>query len=427
MDREAKNHPQSRHRSRPRPPQSLESLYSTVESICAGLQRSIDAFRARYEEINVAQSKRIRETWKRLLSNAASQNMSELTDAQCKRLADECGPGKNDPGFLDCVRNLRDLDMVRRSVTIFYQTLDERLPIALDNGVYLYCASLIEVSKEVADEVLEYDDFIIRAKVQIPESVEQLKEQAKRWADLAMEMQLAVKNIECLGPCLDDTNTHWEGVKSAVLEWVRRDREYPAQLGGRISQNREAGHSRLLEIQLIGEMEQHRCQQRKHREAQMSACQKRRRELRNSLAHLQRARRFNTTKLSAYEGTQSEDDKDGTVKSDTSQSATTTTTPTTKGEEDFYKRREANLDKEQNEVRNALKTVEKKISDLEKVSEGEVEEGSAERRVAEIRAEISHLERVSVDCREILLQLGKVQTLLQLQRGGLLRQEKCEF
>ncbi|VDD74280.1 unnamed protein product [Mesocestoides corti] len=418
-------------------PQSLDSLYQTAQNACTGIQASLDSVRSPCDAVNIEQSEEMCEVLDSISYLDGNIKISTLSDLQCESLAEDLGFDRSDSTKVDIIKSLRDLDRLRSNVAAFFEILEKRLSSALDHGIYIFCASLIEVAREHVDEVVEYENFIVKQRVDLVQAVAQIKQQRKEWDGFTQDMHAMIQNAASLGLCLEDVQSQWQRIKEKTLEWIQRDRDYPAHLNSRINQNRDAIPQLQRDIQLIGEAEQRKIEDRRRFCVQMEALQKRRRELCKSLAHVRRAKRFSTSKLAAFNSDSSQKEGpeccegESTVrKTDGGQNSTNKSSGTTNcentqsnsksqdGQKEYHRRMEAKLDKQQNEIRSALRDVEKRIANLQEAidhADGQVD--SAGKQVAMIKAEISRIERISADCREILQQRGKIQTFLQLQKG----------
>ncbi|VDK33031.1 unnamed protein product [Taenia asiatica] len=412
----------NRSQNRTRQPQSLESLYKTTQNFCNSIQKTLDAVGQQCISLHIdKEDQYVMKVLERINAFDDDLNMDALSDAQCQLLIEDLELDIDEGVALEIVKGLRDLELLRKSAADFFSTLNKRLSSMLDNGVYVFCASLIELTQENVNEVIEYNDFISKQRSELTQAVDQIKQYQEIWSNLTMDTQSTLNHLKELGACLEGIREEWNKIRAKTIEWINQDREYPTRLANRIKEHRETMQGLLLEIEAISETKQQKTGERRHRELRMEALQKRRRELCSNLRLVQRAKRFNATKLAAFDSDSAQTEGDREECNSAKPSTTSdggNAINDSKPQKELYRRRDTKLEKEQNDIKSSLKNVNKRITDLQRAAgEDERESDTNERRLSEIETEIAQIKKISTDCREILLQRGKVQTLLQLQRG----------
>ncbi|KAL5971630.1 hypothetical protein TSMEX_000664 [Taenia solium] len=412
----------NRGQNRTRQPQSLESLYKTTQNFCNSIQKTLDAVGQQCISLHIdKEDQYVMKVLERINAFDDDLKMDALSDVQCQLLIEDLELDIDEGVVLEIVKELRDLELLRKSAADFFSTLSKRLSSMLDNGVYVFCASLIELTQGNVNEVIEYNYFISKQRSELTQAVDQIKQYQEIWSNLTMDTQSTLNNLKELGACLEGIREEWNKIRAKTIEWINQDREYPTLLANRIKEHRETVQGLLLEIEAISETKQQKTGERRHRELRMEALQKRRRELCSNLRLVQRAKRFNATKLAAFDSDSAQTEGDREECNSAKPSTTSdggNAMNDSKPQKELYRRRDAKLEKEQNDIKSSLKNVNKRITDLERAAgEDERESDTNERRLSEIETEIAQIKKISTDCREILLQRGKVQTLLQLQRG----------
>ncbi|VUZ45938.1 unnamed protein product [Hymenolepis diminuta] len=417
------NQARDRSCSSSRQPKSLESLYITVQNACSGLQNTLDGICKQCDNLQFeSENKHAAEVLERLDVFESEVQLAMLSDAQCQLLAEDLDLNLNESTVIDVIKKLRDFQLLRKNVSTFFKTLNKRFSSILDNGVYLYCVSLIEITHEEVHEVIEYDEFISNQKLEISQAVEEIHHLEERWGNLTLDLHSTVDNLNGLQACLTDVQARWRAIKEKIFAWLKQDRDYPSRLTGRINSNKESAQCLLLEMDVIDESEKRRAEECRYRQDQIKSLQKKRREFYNNLGHIQRAKRYNASKMVVNElesAQETDGDKNSDPKKDSGGS---------KSLSEFHRRRDVRLDKEQSDVKASIADVDKRINELKKMTEEEEGKKSASlRRINEIQIEIAVMEKTSVDCREILLQRGKVQTFIQLRKGTLAKPTKGEI
>lgn len=414
------NQARDRSCSSSRQPKSLESLYITVQNACSSLQNTLDGICKQCDSLQFeSENEHATEVLERLDVFESEVQLAMLSDSQCQLLAEDLDLNLNESTVIDVIKKLRDLELLRKNVSTFFKTLNKRFSSILDGGVYLYCVSLIEITHEEVQEVIEYDEFISNQKLEISQAVEEIHHLEERWGNLTLDLHSTVDNLNGLQACLTDVQARWREIKEKIFAWLRQDRDYPSRLTGRINSNKESAQCLLLEMDVIDESEKQRAEECRYRQDQIKSLQKKRREFYNNLGHIQRAKRYNASKMAVSE-LESAQETDGDKKSNPKKDS-----GVSKSLSEFHKRRDVRLDKEQSDVKASIADVDKKINELKKMTEEEEDKKSASlRRINEIQIEIAVMEKTSVDCREILLQRGKVQTFIQLRKGALAKPTK---
>ncbi|KAL5111463.1 hypothetical protein TcWFU_001826 [Taenia crassiceps] len=415
-------HLHGRGQNRMRQPKSLESLYKTTQNFCDSIKKSLDAVDQQCSNLHInKEDKYVIEVLERINAFDGDLKLDALSDTQCQLLIEDLELDINENVLLEIVRRLRDLELLRKSSTDVFLKLNKHLSSMLDNGVCIFCVSLIELTQENVDEVIEYNDFISKQRSKLAQAVDQIRQHQERWNNLTMDTQSTLNNSKELGACLKDIQEEWNKIRANTIEWINQDREYPTLLANRIKQLRKTMEALLLEIETISKTKQQKMEERRHRELRMEALQKRRRELCSKLRLVQRAKRFNATRLVAFDSgsAQTEGDKEECNFAKTSIPGDgRNAIGDSKPQEEFCRRRDAKLDKEQSDIKSSLKCVNKRITELKRAADEDGRESDTnKRRISKIKTEIAQIKKISTDCREILLQRGKVQTFLQLQRG----------
>uniref|UniRef100_A0A915EZ79 Uncharacterized protein n=1 Tax=Echinococcus canadensis TaxID=519352 RepID=A0A915EZ79_9CEST len=294
---------QSRNRSQNhlRQPQSLESLYRTTQNFCNSIQRTLDTVCQQCMRLHInAEAERNIEVLERINAFNGDLKLDALSDVQCQLLVEDLDLNINESVVIGIVKLLRDLELLRKSAAIFFSLFSKRLSSMLDNGVYIFCVSLIELTQVNVNEVTEYNDFISKQRSELTEAANRIWQHRDRWNNLTMDIQSTMNNLEELRACLEDIQGEWNKIKVETNKWINQDREYPTRLANCINQHRKTMQDLLLEIEVISESEQQKTEERRHRGLRMEALQKRRRELCNNLRLVQHAKRFNATKLAAF-------------------------------------------------------------------------------------------------------------------------------
>lgn len=261
-----------------RQPQSLESLYKTAQNYCNSIQRALDTLGQQCMSLHIdKEDQYVMEVLERINAFDGDLKLDVLSDAQCQLLIEDLEFDINEGAVQEIVKTLRDLELLRKSATDVFLTLNKRLFSMLDNGVYVFCVSLIELTQENVNEVTEYNDFISKQRIKLTQAVDQIKQHQERWSNLTMDTQSTLNNLKELRACFEDIRDEWSKIRARTIEWINQDREYPTRLANRIKQHRETMQSLLLEIEATSEAKRQKTEERRHRELRMEALQKRRR------------------------------------------------------------------------------------------------------------------------------------------------------
>lgn len=414
---------QARDRShgRSRQPKSLESLYNTVQNACISLQNTLDRLCKQCEGLNIDTDgdEHIVEISERLDALEAEAQLAMFSDAQCQLLVEDLDLDISENIVIDIIKRLRDLELLRKNASTFFKNLNKRFSSILNEGLYLYCVSLIEITHEEVEEVIKYDEYISDQKLEISQAVDEIHHMIERWGNLTLDLHSTIENLDGLKACLTDIQARWSEAKEKISEWINQDREYPNRLTSRINENKNSIQCLLLEMDMLNEAGKRRAERRRYHQAQIESLQKKRRELHNNYGQIQRAKKYNTSKLVVYDSGLAQETDNGKKLDSKKDSGSL------ESQEEIHKRRGTRLDKELDDVKESLTTVVKKIKELKRASEeDEGQKDTSMRRANEIRIEIAVMERTLADCRDILLQRGKVQTLIQLRKGAITKSKK---
>ncbi|VDO06020.1 unnamed protein product [Rodentolepis nana] len=385
---------QERDRSRPRQPTSLESLYMTVQNACSSLQNTLDGICKQCDCLQIeSRNEHAMEVLESLDTFESEVQLAMLSDAQCQLLVEDLDLNLNESTVMDIVKKLRDLELLRKNVSTFFKKLNKRFYSILDDGVYLYCVSLFEITHEEIREVIEYDEFISNQKLEISQAVEEIHHLEERWGNLTLDLNSTIDNLDGLQACLTDVQARWKEIQEKIFEWLKQDRNYPNRITGRISSNKDSIQCLLLEMDMIDESQKQSAEVCRLRQEQIKSLQKRRRELYNNLGHVQRAKRYNASKMSENE-TKSAQEINRDNKPDSKKGS-----GGSKSQNEFHRRRDARLDKEQSDVKASIASVDKKIDELKKFTEEEkTKEDASLKRIKEIHTAIAVMEKANVDC-----------------------------
>lgn len=391
--------PPTNHKNRPNRIQSLDTLYSQSESLCTSLTDTKEDIQTKYSEATSIAAKAIREVYIKVSIANREEELASLGDEQYGRFADDIGVGKKAQGRKQAVKGLCALYLLYKEFNNLSKRLHNRLCKTLTNGLCMFCVSLIELTDEQVEPVIDYAVFIEEQREALQQQINHHDELNAQWVSLTSDMLATTNNLEDLGPILEDFQETFDKIIGGIKEWIQRDREYPSLLVSCSTQWRSAVQDLHLEMTSVDESKQQRMEKKKHCEGQMNVYKKRQRQLKTSLANLKRAQNYNENKRN---------------KESSENSSTETQPPST---DDARKRRNDILNKEQDELKELLSRIEKKMQDLENELEEEQEEPFAD-KIASIQEEISRLEGCCSDCRMILSKHGRAQTMLQLQRDG---------
>ena len=424
--------PRRRSKMRSTQPKSLEALYNTSKNACESIQRNLNTICKHCESIHMdTEDGNVVKVLECIETFDSEVKLAMLSDDQCQLLAEDLNLDMPANVVVDALKSLRGLELLQNNVAAFFMNLNKRLSSVLDDGVYIFCASLVELAHEEVDEVNAYNDFAIKQRSELTEAVHEAKQHQDRWKNLNIDTKSALHNLADMKACLKDIQLNWKQINEKITEWIKQDREYPVSLTNHINRNRKKIEDLLSEIEMLKEKEEQKKDGRHRRRLQMEALHKRRRELCNSLGHIQRVKRFNSVKMGALNSESSQANCDGeqsnTTKPSFSGNGGNNTLNSSKSQEEFLRRRASKLDKEESDIKATLKNVNKRIGDLQRlINEDECQMDAAPRRISEINAEIVQMEKASADCREILLQRGKIQTFIQLQKGIVTKAAKGE-
>nr|CDS32004.1 hypothetical protein HmN_000398200 [Hymenolepis microstoma] len=385
---------QERDRNRPRQPISLESLYITVQNACSNLQNTLDGICKQCDSLQIeSRDEHTTEVLQRLDTLEGEVQLAMLSDGQCQLLVEDLDLNLSESTVIDIVKELRDLELLRKNVSAFFKKLNKRFSSILDDGVYLYCVSLIEIIHEEICEVIEYDKFISNQKLEISQALEEIHHLKERWRNLTLDLHSTIDNLDGLQACLTDVQARWKESKEKIFAWLKQDRDYPNRITNRISSSKDSIQCLLLEMDAIDESQKQREEECRLRQKQIISLQRKRRELYNNLGLVQRAKRYNTSKMSANES-KSAQEIGGDKKPDSKKSS-----GESNSQNEFHRRRDARLDKEQSDVKASIANVDKKIDELKKfVEEEESKKDTSLKRINEIHTEIAAMEKANADC-----------------------------
>ncbi|VDN15303.1 unnamed protein product [Dibothriocephalus latus] len=293
--------PTARSRSRQRPPQSLESVYSLAENAVTFLQKYFTEIEEKFRGFKFVQAESLKKTWTKVAAARRGINLATLTEAQCKNLADELGGESGGASYVDKVKKLQELAIVSQDMSSLFNRLDKKLTLVLTDGLCVYCVSLIELTEQVHQDVQEYEDFIADQNQEFAQRLTELKQNQQRWTNYTRDMSSTVRNFEKLEGIFLEVCTAWDVITSCIDERIARDKSYPEKLTQLINQSKEEIEELKQEYLLIGENEQQTASQQRQRKLQLEKCKRHRKQLRTSLAHTKKAHKFCSDRLAALE------------------------------------------------------------------------------------------------------------------------------
>ncbi|KAL7063203.1 hypothetical protein AAHC03_0633 [Spirometra sp. Aus1] len=293
--------PRTRSRSRQRPPQSLESVYSLAENAVTFFQKAFDEIEEQFRSLKFVKPESLKRVWTKVAVSRRGTNLATLTESQCKNLADEIGGESGGASYVDKVKKLQELAILSRDVSSLFSRLDKKLAVVLTEGLCVYCVSLIELTQEANKDVQEYEDFIDDQNKEFARRVTELKQGQQRWTNYTRDMSSTVRNFEKLEGIFLEARTAWDVITSCIDERIGRDKSYPGKLSHLINQAKEEIEDLKQEYLLIGENEQHAASQQRQRLLQLEKCKRHRAQLRTSLAQTKKAHKFCSDRLIALE------------------------------------------------------------------------------------------------------------------------------